>query len=280
MKIIDTTEYFLENYKPTISFLKGYYDKYPKVFQEYFLYHCKDTEERLLQSISKYEHDFERIRLVRETIVSIIERVELSYKEKYDVEYPLDVNLLIGGYGSNAYTYREIIPDISFALEKLSPEINHLEYIVAHEFGHATHNIVSDKNKIDWTIIDWGSPITWLNQEGAATHLSRRAVPNLLPHQYFSYDVDGAEWLSFARNDYNDIKNAFREDYQQLNFKELFYEWFSINGGKRFEHTRLAYFLADDFFQYQIATLGEIEAIAAWGRDDFKQMAEKWLYEL
>ncbi|MEK5527982.1 hypothetical protein MKX79_00985 [Viridibacillus sp. FSL R5-0468] len=86
MKIIDTTEYFLENYKPTISFLKGYYDKYPKVFQEYFLYHCKDTEERLLQSISKYEHDFERIRLVRETIVSIIERVELSYKEKYDVE--------------------------------------------------------------------------------------------------------------------------------------------------------------------------------------------------
>lgn len=244
------------------------------------MYHCKDTEERLLQSISKYEHDFERIRLVRETIVSIIERVELSYKEKYDVEYPLDVNLLIGGYGSNAYTYREIIPDISFALEKLSPEINHLEYIVAHEFGHATHNIVSDKNKIDWTIIDWGSPITWLNQEGAATHLSRRAVPNLLPHQYFSYDVDGAEWLSFARNDYNDIKNAFREDYQQLNFKELFYEWFSINGGKRFEHTRLAYFLADDFFQYQIATLGEIEAIAAWGRDDFKQMAEKWLYEL
>lgn len=244
------------------------------------MYHCKDTEVRHLQSISKYENDFKRIRLVRETIVPIIERVELSYKEKYDVEYPLDVKLLIGGYGSNAYTYREIIPDISFALEKLSPEINHLEYIVAHEFGHATHNIISDKNKIDWTIIDWGSPLTWLNQEGAATHLSRQAVPNLLPHQYFSYDEDGLEWLLFAQLNFDDIKKAFREDYQKLNSKELFREWFSINGGKRFEHTRLAYFLADNFFQKQVVNLGEIGAITAWGRDNFKQMVEQWLNEL
>ncbi|MGE7623032.1 hypothetical protein ACQKMD_08260 [Viridibacillus sp. NPDC096237] len=280
MRIIDTTEYFLENYKPTSRFLKSYYDKYPEIFQEYFLYHCKNTEERHLLSISKYEHHFEHIRLVRKRIVSIIERIELSYKEKYDVEYPIDVNLLIGGYGSNAYTYREIIPNISFALEKLSPEINHLEYIVAHEFGHATHNIISDRNKIDWNKIDWISPLTWLNQEGAATHLSRQAVTNLFPHQYFSYDEDGEEWLLFAQANYADIKRAFLEDYQQLNSNELFYEWFSINGGKKFKHTRLGYFLADDFFQKQVASLGEIGAIIAWGRDDFTQMVEKWLHEL
>ncbi|MBK3494691.1 hypothetical protein JFL43_07435 [Viridibacillus sp. YIM B01967] len=242
------------------------------------MYHCKDTEERHSQSISKYEHDFDNIRLVRSNIVSIIERVELSYKERYDVDFPIEVDLLIGGYGSNAYTYREIIPNISFALEKLSPEMNHLEYIVAHEFGHATHHIISDKKKIDWTKVDWNSPLTWLNQEGAATYLSRQAAPNLLPHQYFSYDEE-AEWLLFAEENYEEIKDAFREDYQQLNINELFFEWFSINGGERFKHTRLAYFLGADFFQKQVDSLGEIEAVIAWGRDDFKQMVEEWLNE-
>lgn len=46
MKIIDTVSFFLQNYQPTISFLKEYYKRYPSVFHEYFSYHCKDTEER------------------------------------------------------------------------------------------------------------------------------------------------------------------------------------------------------------------------------------------
>lgn len=66
-------------------------------------------------------------------------------------------------------------------------------------------------------------------------------------------------------------------DYQQLSPQEVFREWFSINGGKRFGYTRLVYFLADRFFQQERKKTGEREAILAWRDPFFLEEIEKWL---
>jgi len=185
--------------------------------------------------------------------------------------------LIVGGFGSNAYTYRHFIPNITFALEKLSPNKDHLRTIVAHEFGHAAQNIISNEAGIDWAIIQWNNPLTWLNQEGTATHFSRRTAKDLNPSIYFSYNDEGDEWLSFAKANQQEIKRTFAEDYSNLTPELVFPEWFSINGGKRFGHSRLGYFIGDLFFQNQINLYGEIKAITVWKDINFIGNAKSWL---
>ncbi|TCP16133.1 hypothetical protein EV207_1941 [Scopulibacillus darangshiensis] len=117
------------------------------------------------------------------------------------------------------------------------------------------------------------------NQEGAAIHFSRQTVANLHPSIYFSFNDEGYEWLTFAESHKHDIKKAFAEDYAVESPQSLFKEWFSINGGKKFGFNRLGYFIGDLFFQNQIAELGEIKAIIAWGKRGFEEQAKKWLSE-
>lgn len=279
MKIIDTVPYFLDHYEPSIPFLRSYYAKYPDIFKVYFTNHCKDTEERHTQSIQKYPEHFAAIQQVHQHIVPVIEEVQKEYSHLFQVEFPIDINLIVGGFGSNAYTHRMIIPDITFALERLSPEPDHLRTIVAHEFGHAAQNILTDQAGMDWSKMNWTSPLIWLNQEGAATHFSRRTAANIKPSIYFSYNNEGDEWLQFANAHKREIKRAFAEDYAQLPPDMLFREWFSINGGQKFGHSRLAYFLGDMFFQGQIERLGEIPAILAWKEPDFEGQVKAWLNE-
>ncbi|MCZ8537170.1 hypothetical protein M9R32_08265 [Paenisporosarcina quisquiliarum] len=279
MKIIDTVSYFIRNYEPTISFLRTYYSQYPDIFKEYFSYHCKDTEERHNQSLRKYQEYFQTIKQVHKNIVPIIKEINEEYYKLYQISFPIEVSLIVGGFGSNAYTYRQVIPNITFSLEKLSPEPDHLRVIVAHEFGHAAHNILSDRAGIDWTQVQWNSPLTWLNQEGAATHFSRRTVANLHPSIYFSYDDDGYEWLTFSESNKKEIKRAFAEDYLNLTAELLFREWFSINGGGKFGYSRLGYFIGDMFFQNQIRKLGEINAVTAWKDKEFESNVKLWLVQ-
>ncbi|MFD1738739.1 hypothetical protein ACFSCX_19670 [Bacillus salitolerans] len=279
MNIIDTIPYFMEQYKPSISFLREYYNEYPTIFKEYFTYHCKDTEERHLQSLAKYPDSLETINQVYENIIPIIHEIEEKYIQIYQITFPVEVNLIVGGYGSNAYTYRQIIPNITFALEKLSPTPNHLRSIVAHEFGHATHNILSDKAGTDWQKILWMNPLVWLNQEGAATHFSRRIVNNLPASMYFSFNDEGDQWLSFAEKNKDEIKELFAKDFMSKTPVDLFKEWFSINGGKLFGHSRLAYFICDLFFQDQVKKLGERGAITAWKEEDFVDQVKQWLLQ-
>ena len=279
MKIIDTVPYFLNHYEPSISFLKSYYGEYPSIFKDYFANHCKDTEERHTQSIQKYPDHFSAIQQVHKHIVPIIEEVKEEYLRLFEVEFPIDIHLIVGGFGSNAYTHRMIIPDITFALERLSPEPDHLRTIVAHEFGHAAQNILSDQAGMDWFKMNWTSPLIWLNQEGAATHFSRRTAANINPSTYFSYNNDGDEWLQFATANKREIKRAFAEDYSKLTSDMLFREWFSINGGQTFGYSRLAYFLGDMFFQEQIVKLGEIPAVLAWKERGFEDQVKAWLNE-
>lgn len=277
MRVIDTFPYFIDNYEPSTSFLRTYYNEYPDIFKEYFAYHCKDTEERHNQSLLKYPKSFEIIRQVHQTILPIIKEVSEEYVKLYQISFPIEVNLIVGGFGSNAYTYRQYIPNITFALEKLSPNPDHLRTIVAHEFGHAAQNIISSEAGIDWAQVQWNNPLTWLNQEGAATHFSRQTAKDLNVSIYFSYNDEGDEWLRFAKANQQEIKRAFAEDYSNLTPELVFREWFSINGGQKFGHSRLGYFIGDLFFQNQVTTQGEIRAVTAWKEKGFLEDAKSWL---
>lgn len=279
MKIVDTASYFLENYDGTLNSLRTYYSEYPEIFEVYFAYHCKDTEERHQQSISKYPAVMEAIEAARWRLPSLIEETATAYERLYGITFPIDVNLLVGGFGSNAYTYREIIPNISFALERLSPEPDHLRVIAAHEFGHAAHHIISDRAETDWSRVNWTHPLNWLYQEGIATHFSRKTAVGLAESVYYSFNGEGEEWLRFAERNAGEIKRAFAEDYRNLSTVELFKEWFSITGGKRFGYDRLAYFLGNDFVQSRMEELGEMKTVLCWREKDFLQSAEKWLEE-
>ncbi|MBY6036607.1 hypothetical protein KUV80_08080 [Fictibacillus nanhaiensis] len=277
MKIIDTVSYFTSNFHPSLEFLKSYYEKYPQIFQEYFTYHCKNTEERLNLSIAKYSECFSLIRQVHEAIIPIIKEVSEEYYRLYQITFPVDINLIVGGFGSNAYTHRQIIPNITFALEKLSPDPDHLKTIVAHEFGHAAQNIISNEAGMDWSKLKWNNPLTWLNQEGAATHFSRQTAVNLHPSIYFSFNGEGYDWLTFAVKNKKEIFEEFAKDYANLSPQSLFQEWFSINGGKKFGYSRLAYYVGDQFFQYQINRLGELNAVIAWKEEEFEGQIKEWI---
>ncbi|WP_033540999.1 hypothetical protein [Planococcus sp. CAU13] len=279
VNIIDTAGYFLENYDSSVKSLRAYYGEYPEIFEQYFAYHCKDTDERHQQSIRKYPEAMAGIEAARWRLPSIIEETALEYERLYGIIFPIDVNLLVGGFGSNAYTYRDIIPNISFALEKLSPEPDHLRALTAHEFGHAAHHILTDRTETDWNKIPWTHPLNWLYQEGVATHFSRKTAPGLDAATYYSFNGEGAEWLHFAEQNTAEIKHAFKEDYRTLDTPELFKEWFSINGGKRFGYERLAYFLGNNFFQSKVEKMGELMAVLDWREDGFLESAELWLEE-
>ncbi|MFD2446498.1 hypothetical protein ACFSO7_21275 [Bacillus sp. CGMCC 1.16607] len=279
MKIIDTASFFIDYYQPSLSFLSNYYNEFPEAFKEYFAYHCKDTEERHIQSINKYTEYLSTIKQVHKNIVSIINEITDEYLKLYELEFPIEVNLIVGGFGSNAFTHRQIIPNITFALERLSPEMDHLKTIVAHEFGHAAHNILSNKANVEWAKIQWENPLTWLYQEGAATHFSRNIVGGLNPSIYFSFNNDGEEWLAFSELNRNEIKMAFAEDYSTKSNEFIFREWFSIYGGEKYGYNRLGYFIGDMFFQDQISKFGEINAILAWKSNNFEEKARKWLFE-
>jgi hypothetical protein len=279
VKFIDTVPRFIDNFDISIDYLRSYYAEYPEIFHEYFAYHCKNTDERLNQSIAKYPQSLTVIKEVHQNIVPIIQEITEQYKKLYHVSFPIEVQLIVGGYGSNAYTHRQIIPNITFALEKLSPEPDHLRTIVAHEFGHATHNILTDQSGTDWGNIQWNNPLTWLNQEGAATHFSRQTAMNLHPSIYYSFNDEGHEWFTFAEANKVEIKKAYAKDYSDHTPVEIFREWFSINGGQKYGHSRLGYYIGNLFFQDQITKLGEMEAIIAWKENDFIEKAQKWLEE-
>jgi hypothetical protein len=94
---------------------------------------------------------------------------------------------------------------------------------------------------------------------------------------YFSFDDEGEEWLAFAEENKEQIMKRFAEDYFENTPLELFREWFSINGGKTFGHTRLAYYIGYLFFQDQIQRLGEKNAIVAWKEPDFIENVINWI---
>lgn len=279
MQVINTLEAFPIN--RTLDSLKEYYQKYPTVFDFYFQFHCKNTDERLSQALSKYPADWHSIEKVQSQIGTLIEKITQRYDGLYNLNFPICVYLIVGAYGSNGYTNHKVIPDITFALERLTYDQDPLQVLIAHEFGHAAHNIISNNNQMNWKRVQWGHPYTWLLQEGAATHFSRKIVPNIEESIYFSYKYGEDEWLKFARNNSGEIIESFTRDLQgEKSNQDIFKEWFSINGGKTYGYTRLGYFIADSMFQDFVQRIGEVETLLLWKNDTFFQDIENYFNRL
>ncbi|WP_042142049.1 DUF5700 domain-containing putative Zn-dependent protease [Paucisalibacillus sp. EB02] len=276
MNINDTFGSFPDNL--TIQSLRQYYEKHPDIFNFYFQIHCKNTDIRLNQAIQKYPTDWDSIEKVHDRIVKLIEIVEQAYQSNYQLNFPITVNLIVGAYGSNGYTNHKIIPDITLAMERLTYKEDPLKVLIAHEFGHAAHNIFSNKHHMDWKLVQWDHPYTWLLQEGTATHFSKQIVPDLNDSIYFSYTDNGDEWLKFARGNRQVLLKKFTEDLRSgRSNKEIFKEWFSINGGETFGFTRLGYFVADCMFQDFEKEIGEMDTLLLWKEDRFFRIVEAWL---
>lgn len=279
MKIQNTIPYFLENFVPTESFLKHYYETFPTSFQEYFLYHCKNVEEKMKFAIEKYPTKLKDIKDINEKIEHLIHQVVALYEKKYHVKFTKDVHIIVGAYGSNAFTHRQIIPEITFCVERLSAKDEHLQVIIAHEFGHALHNILSDQAGMDWTNVQWNHPYIWLFQEGCATYFSTQVV-DVDEAVYFSYDDGGEEWLQFAKENKVNIISLFLEDLNKQDANQIFREWFSINGGTHFGYTRLGYYIGYCVVAKLLEKYYEKEAITIWKESYFFDEVHRVLMEL
>lgn len=276
MKINDTFGSFPDN--PTISSLRQYYERHSDIFNFYFQIHCKNTDRRLNQALQKYPTDWESIEKVHERIGELIEGIVQRYLLDYQLDFPITVNLIVGAYGSNGYTNHQIIPDITLAMERLSYKEDPLKVLIAHEFGHAAHNIISNNHHMNWKSVQWDHPYTWLLQEGTATHFSKQIVPYLNEDIYFSFTDSGEEWLGFAKENRHEILKRFTvELHSGKSNKEIFKEWFSINGGENFGYTRLGYFVADCMFRDFEKEIGELNTLLLWKEDNFFQIVEDWL---
>lgn len=279
MKIYNTIPYFLGNYTSSMQFLKHYHEKFSENFKEYFLYHCYHAEEKIKNAIQRYPSEMADIKESSEKIEGLIQQVVLTYCQKYDVEFDVDVHIIVGAYGSNAFTHRQVIPELTFCLEKLSSNDKHLKVIIAHEFGHALHLILSRNEGIDWSKIQWPHPYTMLLQEGAATHFSEQVVA-ARKAVYFSYDDNGEERLQFAENNKKEIIISFLQDLKRLTQPDFRREWFSINGGSNFGFTRLGYFIGYSAVQCLIEKYGEKKAVTLWKESNFFGEMENILLEL
>ena len=278
MNIYNTVPYFLEKFKTNYQFLQNYHEKYSPHFKEYFLYHCKNADEKMKVAIGKYPDAINEIQECNQKIETLIRVIVEAYELKYKIKFTNDVHIIVGCYGSNAFTHRQIIPDVTFCLEKLSSKDDHLKVIIAHEFGHALHNILTDRTGIDWSKLQWTHPYTWLLQEGCATYFSKQvSVAN--ESVYFSYDDKGEEWLRFAQNNTEEIITSFLKDIK-TDSQNVFREWFSINGGTRFGHTRLGYFIGFIAMERLIKIHGEIKAITFWKEPNFIEEMEQTLMEI
>ncbi|MEY9972067.1 hypothetical protein ABH966_002441 [Lysinibacillus sp. RC46] len=262
MFIHDTVTDFTDNYVPTIDYLKKYYKKHASYFDEYFRFHCLNVDEKMKMAIPKHQEKISALIEIKDKMPKLIRDIARDYEQMYDLTFTKDVHLIVGLYGSNAFTYRQFIPEIAFCLEKLSHLGRHLQIIIAHEFGHAVHHLLSEKRGINWAMVDWESPFTWLLQEGIATHFSTKVV-STRKDEYFAFEED-LEWLTFASNNKQIIIEEFLRDVTSLDARAVFLEWFSINGGKRFGFNRLAYFIAYEFIQSSLQELTELDVITLW----------------
>ncbi|AIC92778.1 hypothetical protein [Shouchella lehensis] len=225
MKIVDTTPAFLTTSAHSLSTLRQYYATFPSVFEEYFSYHCTQTDSRLQSALARYPTDLLHINNLREQLPSLIHDIVHLYEERFYISYKQTIHLIVGAYGSNAYTHRQILPDITFSLERMPKNSDGLRVLIAHEIGHAIHNQWTDLEGIDWEQIRWESLLLGMYREGVATHFSRRIVPNVAEELYYTYgSLGGKEWILFAQENQIDIKRAFLKDFNELSEKQLYRE--------------------------------------------------------
>ncbi|WP_434163686.1 aminopeptidase [Bacillus thuringiensis] len=260
-----------------LEVLNQYYTSHPEIFEEYFKYHCPKTKERLSNAIKQYPAKIEDIRIIEATLPTIIQEITKEYRSKYNFDVNIKFHLFVGGFGSNAFVEREIIGDIFFAAEKLSPDLNHLRVIVAHEIGHIYHNIMLQQAGMDWSKAEWTDASVSLYREGVATYLSKKIVNDLDESVYYSYNSDGYPWLLYYKENEVKIKKRFLQDYVEGWTDEKEKEWFRLSGGSYFGYDRLGYFLGTAFVEYLVQAFGESEALTFWNKHNLKSNVMDWL---
>ncbi|PIE96370.1 aminopeptidase [Bacillus fungorum] len=278
--INNTIPSFLKLWESTdveLTVLNQYFTSYPEIFEEYFKYHCPKTKERLSNAINLYPTKVEDIRIIAETLPTIIQVITNEYHNKFNFDVNMKFHLFVGAFGSNAFVEREIIGDIFFAAEKLSPDSNHLHVIVAHEIGHIYHNVMLQNDGMDWGKAEWTDAAVSLYREGIATYLSKQIVKGLNESVYYSYDNDGERWLQYCIENEEQIKDRFWEDYIEGWTLEKEKEWFRLSGGQYFGYNRLGYFLGTAFVEYVAQALGESEVFTFWNKHNLKSSVMDWL---
>ncbi|MGN4670977.1 aminopeptidase [Bacillus cereus] len=278
--INNTIPSFLKLWESTdieLAVLNQYFTSHPEIFEEYFKYHCPNTNERLSNAIKQYPAKIEDIRIITKTLPIIIQEITNEYCNKYHFDVNMKFHIFVGGFGSNAFVEREIIGDIFFAAEKLSPDSNHLRVIVAHEIGHIYHNVMLQNDGMDWEKAEWADAAVNLYREGVATYFSKQIMKGLDESVYYSYDNDGERCLQYYIENEEQIKKRFLEDYIEGWTFEKEKEWFRLSGGQYFGYNRLGYFLGTAFVEYVAQALGESEVFTFWNKHNLKRDVMDWL---
>lgn len=279
MKIHNTVPYFLENYQSSVEFLNDYHAKFAMHFKEYFMYHCYQPELKKEAALTRYPDLMKDIEVMSDKISSRVAEIVKVYEQKYKVHFDRDVHVIVGCFGSTAFTHRQIFPEITFCLEKLSPEDVFLNTIIAHEFGHALQNLLSDQHGMDWSKLDWQSPYVMLLQEGTATYLSRQ-MTEAPEASYFSFNASGEEWLEFAKMHESELAGMLLTELDELSTAEIFREWFAVNGEGRLGQTHLAYYLGYRIVENLVRKHGELETITLWKQPGFEQVMQSELVNM
>ncbi|MCU5462811.1 MULTISPECIES: aminopeptidase [Bacillus cereus group] len=260
-----------------LEVLNQYFTSHPEIFEEYFKYHCPKTRERLSNAIKQYPEKIKDIRIIAEVLPAIIHEITNEYLYKYNFDVNMKFHIFVGGFGSNAFVEREIIGDLFFAAEKLSPDLNHLRVIVAHEIGHIYHNVMLQNDGMDWGKADWADATVNLYREGVATYLSKQIMKGLNESVYYSYDNEGGRWLQYYIENEEHIKKRFLDDYIEGWTFEKEKEWFRLSGGQYFGYNRLSYFLGTAFVEYVAQASGESEVFTFWNKHNLKRDVMNWL---
>ena len=278
MKIYDIANPFLNAYEPTEDYYENYFRKNLDIYNYYFEHHCLNKEMKLEKALFQHPAMIQEMKWIAEKIKSLTPQIAAKYEELYPIKLTKDVYIFVGLGGSNAYTYRSMDPQIAFCVEKLEADEDTLKVIIAHEFGHATHHLFTTYNGIDATNISWTSPLTWLLQEGVATYLSTQIV-QVEQDIYFAYKRD-VEWLSFCEENKTKIIRAFQQDIIHKSSRDIFKEWFSINGGQTFGHTRLGYYIGYVLVHHLAAKEGIENAMLYWRHADFEERMKDLLHTI
>ena len=277
MEFINAVPAFFIEPKNSIADLEKYFAKYPLIFDKYFPMHCPKTRERINQALQKYPESIASIRLINERFEKSLRKVESRISQNYQVTFQNKTHLFVGTYGSNAFVTHDIIGDVFFAAEKLSPIKEHLEIIIAHELGHVTHHLLSQQHEMDFSKVDWWHPLGWLYREGVATFISQKIVDSTRESSYYTYDDLGEEWLKFAKSNESLLKKAFLISFDKGWTDADSKEWFKLRGGKKFGYERLAYYLGTRFVQDLAVEVGESKAITYWVESDVLERVKMWL---
>lgn len=281
MRIVNIIPDFMAIYEAKAHFrikdLEEYFDAFPQIFEQYFPNHCPRTKERLQQAIEKYPEKLTDIHGISRKLPQIIAEIELKYNTKFQLNLNLLYNMLVGGFGSNAFVAGDNYDEIYFSAEKLSAKTAHLQVIAAHEIAHVAHFSLATNQGMDWGHMDWLNGVTTLYKEGVATYCSKKIVPNKNEGIYFTYDDEGDVLVDFYRENKEAIKSRFLKDLESgWNMKKE-KEWFRLRGGSYFGQERLGYLLGLDFVEQLVQKIGEEDALNYWVKNDLKPAISAWL---